>query len=647
MRHEASVRRAANWFSVVLSIGMLIAVLLLSGCGGSGESVVGQNPADTSGLLRLVRSPAEFEASLKAGVREVSAVGDPTAAVSPGSFSGTYTLDINVDEFDAVRYDGRRLYVAPQRTVTCCWALPAAAGGDVRPPPSSRSVRILETDPNNATARVVGAIALPERTSIQGMYTRGDQLIALTSEVFYGGFGSPWLAVPVWAPQKFGLQFYDVRDAANPRAGFSATFDGVFVDSRRIGDFVYLVSRHSPTALLDPAARAAIDSVPLGDLLPKVIVNGITRPLVDPSRCYVTNDTNDSGYAVITSITIVPIDNPASFTTTCYNEDAYGVYMSEQALYLTQIRPTPTGRNETTRVHKFALTGASVAYRGSAEVAGVVWRGGQADFRINEHQGLLRMMTTQLTSDASDSFSHQLIVLRQSATALALEVAAQLPNERRPERIGKPNESLFGVRFFGERAYAVTFLRVDPLYAIDLATPTDPRIAGALEVPGFSELLHPVSEGLLLGVGLFDTGGIKVELFDVSNLAVPQSRGSVRLGGRGSHSEALYDRHAFAYLPGATLDRFALPANLFSEDGQYRFVSAGLHLFEIANKLQPSQAVLRTAGRVVPQTGSSQGVIAPAARNRAYLHDDAVFYVRDEDVWAARWSAPGTLNGPY
>ena len=67
-----------------------------------------------------------------------------------------------------------------------------------------------------------------------------------------------------------------------------------------------------------------------------------------------------------------------------------------------------------------------------------------------------------------------------------------MPNDSRPEEIGKPNERLYGVRFLGDTAYAVTFERIDPLYAIDLSNPLDPFIAGELEVTGFSDFLHPM-----------------------------------------------------------------------------------------------------------------------------------------------------------
>jgi uncharacterized secreted protein with C-terminal beta-propeller domain len=50
-------------------------------------------------------------------------------------------------------------------------------------------------------------------------------------------------------------------------------------------------------------------------------------------------------------------------------------------------------------------------------------------------------------------------------------------------------------------AYLVTFKETDPLYAIDLSTPTAPVVLDALKVPGFSSYLHPLGSTELLGVG--------------------------------------------------------------------------------------------------------------------------------------------------
>ena len=228
-----------------------------------------------------------------------------------------------------------------------------------------------------------------------------------------------------------------------------------------------------------------------------------------------------------------------------------------------------------------------------------------------------------------------------------------LPNANRPEPIGKPNETLYGVRFLGDRAYAVTFLRIDPLYVIDLADPADPRIAGELEVTGFSDFLHPVSDELLLGLGRevaggtepVAAGGVKLELFDVSDLSAPVSRGAVTIGDERTHSEANWDRHAFTYQADvAGVDRFTVPTATYAPvSGQSQY-EVSLHLFEIHDKQTPALASLLPVGELTPPVADDFGF---AERNRAYLHDDTIYYVLNETVWSAFWLSPTMVNGPF
>jgi hypothetical protein len=616
-------------------------------------------------MLRLA-SPAELEASIKssftaaptsARTDSLVALGGPAAAGAPAAgFTGTYTQELRVDEFDAVRYDGAHLYIAPQRFFTCCFALPAAQVGPPvpKPPPA---IRILATDPAQATANPVATIPLPDGVSVQGMYVADGTMFALTSEAFYGSYGRFWADFAIWAePRKQGFRVYDVRNPAAPVLRHEASIDGVFVESRRIGNTVYIVSRYTPRlpeleyAAATDAQRAANERVlrrtSLAELLPSITIDGVKRPLIAPARCYISNESNDDGYAVITTVTAIPIDDPSAFRTLCYNEDTYGVYVSETSLYLTELRADTAARRSFTRIHKFALADLTLAYRGSAEIEGQVWRGGQADFRMNEHEGYLRAFTTEFDWNVPDVVDHQLFVLHESPTARKLDVVSQLPNDKRPQEIGKPNEQLFGVRFFGKRAYAVTFQRIDPLYVLDLADPADPLIAGQLEVAGVSDFLHPVNDGLLLGLGTGAQGGVKLELFDVSDIARPLSRGTSTLGGRGSHSEAQHDRHAFTYQADvAGVDRFAIPAAVFAETGTFQFVESGLYLYEIRDKTDVNLARLLPVGALItdrPPDGTPH-----ASRNRSFIHDEAVYYVRDEKVWSAFWGVPSDTRGPF
>ena len=640
------------------SVGIFLCgltLLALSACGGSGSaSGPGPNPAP-QGLLRPVANSAELEDSLKAGftIVQPGPEGGLALSASDGAFTGTYTLEQNVDEFDSVKYDGAHLYVAPTRGhFGCCFILATDAPPAAAQPPE-RSIRILETDPASAAATEVGEIALEDGVSVQGMYVVGERLVALTAEAFFGHFGEAWASLSIWAPETTGLKVYDTSDLSNPTLRFDATFDGHFIDSRRVGNTVYVITRYTPFLdnvvpwVMTPAEadtnRAVLANVSLDELLPTVTVNGTTRDLVDPERCYLTNDDSDAGYPVLTSITAVPIDNPTAFETTCYNEDAYGTYVSENAVYLTQGRYDAANDTQQTRIHKFSLSGGAPSYSGSADVDGSVWTGGQADFRMNEFGGNLRVFTSEFGSSSDDFVDHRLFVLREDPAAPQLEVIGALPNDSRPGEIGKPNEQLFGVRFLGERAYAVTFEQIDPLYAFDLSDPADPLVAGTLEVAGVSDFLHPVTNELLLGLGRAASGGIKLELFDVSNIDQPLSVGSDILGGPGSSSEARWNRHAFTYLAGATTDRFALPVELTAEDGSFTLVESSLRLYEIRDKATPQLATLQPAGAMTVDSNQ----FGYPLRSRSVFHDDAVYYVRDEDVFSALWGAAAVVNGPH
>ena len=167
---------------------------------------------------------------------------------------------------------------------------------------------------------------------------------------------------------------------------------------------------------------------------------------------------------------------------------------------------------------------------------------------------------------------HQLTVLQESSTSdrKRLEAVARLPNLDHPQPIGKPGEQIYAARYLGSRAYIVTFKKVDPLYVIDLHDQEAPVIAGELNMPGYSSYIHPIGDDLVLGIGKdavpSESGdfawyqGLKLALFDVSDMTAPQEVSTVVIGDRGTTSSLLYDFHALAYLAGnnGEPDRLAL-----------------------------------------------------------------------------------------
>ena len=116
--------------------------------------------------------------------------------------------------------------------------------------------------------------------------------------------------------------------------------------------------------------------------------------------------------------------------------------------------------------------------------------------------------------------------------------------------LGK-GERIYSVRFIDDVGYVVTFRQVDPLYTVDLADPSTPRVRGELKISGYSAYLHPVGNDLLLGVGQDATEqgrvlGTQLSLFDISDVARPR-RLHQRTVAPGASSDVEYDHHAFLW----------------------------------------------------------------------------------------------------
>ena len=226
------------------------------------------------------------------------------------------------------------------------------------------------------------------------------------------------------------------------------------------------------------------------------------------------------------------------------------------------------------------------------------------------------------------------------ADAPELEVLGVLGDD--PEaRIGKPNEDLYGVRFMGDRAYMVTFERIDPLYVIDLSVPTAPTILGELEVPGFSDLLHQVSNDLLLGLGSSERRFPKLELYNVSDVSRPISQGLIELGADldWGYSPAQYNRYAFTYLAGDTVDRLTVPyAAGGVVDGLCCIYVDRVALFEIRDKASPADAAIVAVGEVVLTPGSVDG------DTRVVLDSEALYVISRTDLLSGFWSNPEAVS---
>lgn len=664
---------------------LLLGSAALAACGGNEVADEGSNEVDYAALKRTgieakalkQASAQELENHLKNGIRlnvssggvaeQVLAVGDAAVTAAAASeHSSTNTHVKGVDETDYVKYDGRYLFMATQPEYL--WD-PSSQTSTV----VDAKIRILETDPANAGIQEVGVIDVAdsdwgevgELYLVSGEDNRTTDLVTLRTSWSYLTAAEPALndalfMLPAPMQNRVQIASYNVEDPASARRDFTVEIDGYLQASRKIGNTLYLVTNYSPyLPMLTYSSAAAgetseneqrLADLGLADLLPSVSINGgADTPLHEAGDCYLPADLDSTyGYSNIVSIVAIDLAGQRIASSKCLNSEVSGIYSSTDNLYIGGSVYAQWPDNDSyTVVHKFSLGNNEVSYRSTGVVPGVLgWQ--DPSFRMDEHNSQLRIVTTR--HDANWAPSHLLHVLRDPSDGAQMETIAALPNEQHPEPIGKPNEDIQAVRFHGDRAFVVTFRRIDPLYVLDLADAANPFIAGQLEIPGFSSYLHPVSDNYLLGIGYdgTDTGtttGVKTSLFDIRDLRAPVEINSMVIGEQGTWSPALNDLRAITFLEaGADQLRFAFPVSTYGADWQWQ--EEALHLFEV-NGLASGNADLLHAGKIVSEQANDQTYWASySGTDRSVLHGEAVYYTHGADVWAALWSNPAGAVGP-
>ena len=230
-------------------------------------------------------------------------------------------------------------------------------------------MRILATDPANGAANLVSTIPLEDGISVQGMYLDGGKMFALTGQKIYGSYGELWADIAIWAPEKLGFRVYDVSDTGNPALEIEASIDGVFVESRRIGNTVYIVSRYTPSIdglhyyVTTPAAGRE-RGAPGEHHARRVVAEDHDRwrnaAVVAPERCYVTTD----------DVTNYPRNHEHHGRTDRQSGGVLDHLLQRQCLRRLCLRDAhsispSSGRmrlqRDVTRIHKFALAGSQYA----------------------------------------------------------------------------------------------------------------------------------------------------------------------------------------------------------------------------------------------------------------------------------------------
>lgn len=456
-----------------------------------------------------------------------------------GTYSTTNIQEYGVDESDTFKSDGRYFYIASGATLRIVRAVPAAE------------------------LKEIGRVELG--VPVDSLYLLDSKLIVLGQRYADREPGEDAPGILVWPPYREAASVVvhevDVDDPAAPSVTGQIELDGSLVSSRLTGGRLFLVLTIAPSLPEDPGPLT-LALITLDDVLPQVRRQGVTERMVGWQEYYRPNSAN--GY-YSTAVVTLDADNVEQIVaSTAVMADADTIYASTAALYVTSSRwDEQDGSGMVTAIHKFALDEqAGARYVGSGSAPGRLLN----QFSLGEHEGYLRVAThvDRFDIEAGQSAApyNAVFVLGESSGELVI--------------VGKvegiaPGETLHSARFMGNHGFLVTYRKIDPLFVLDLAIPTGPKVVGELKVPGFSEYLHPLDETHLIGVGKWTVPtnegfdwfqGVQISLFDVSDWSNPTAVQQLTLGGRGSYSEVEHTHKAFTFLPQTGL--LAIPMHLYS-----------------------------------------------------------------------------------
>ncbi len=455
------------------------------------------------------------------GFRALEDATTPTALGGEADFSRTNVQVEGVDESDIVKTDGEFLFLGNQDGVTILRVYPPEEMAVV----SQIAKEDLVED---------GA----EHLWIAGLFILESRLIVISSSqgdiVPFSDIAMAELRL--WNPpeSKTFVSVFDLISMANPSLVHSYEVSGGLKASRMTDSHVYLIT------------QAYISE---GD-------EGYTYPeLCTDSRCEgfdlerVFYDPEAEGSSSFTNILAInPIEGDYDYISVIAGH-ASTIYMSHENLYITFSKgagtvmiQSPLGRTffndgPATSIYRIEVEGTRLWIAARGDVVG--WLLNQ--FSMDERAHNLRVVTTTGWSESSSVY-----VLDEGLELIgALEGLA-------------PGERVYSARFVGDALYLVTFKKVDPFFVIDLSEPASPKVLGYLKIPGFSEYLHPLDEQHVLGVGK-DTmeaeggdfawfQGLKLSLFDVTDVGEPKETAKYLIGDRGTSSPVLWDHKAFLYI---------------------------------------------------------------------------------------------------
>lgn len=443
-------------------------------------------------------------------------------------FSETNVQVEGIDEADIIKTDGQYFYLFDLNRNSIY--IVSAKGSEMK---LTATVPVSEEFDGNETGRE--------------MYLLGDRLVLLVSG-FRTEEKSEYVKnaggyVPYTRECAVTKVFtYDIADKSTPKLISSLEQDGRMITSRCADGKVYVISAYRDyNVWFKPSdgarERTGQEAVEYAKYIPTVAGEPIA-----PDCIYISEEPVSEEFLVVTAMSPEKPDKYLDVKSLLADGDE--CYVSNNYIYVAGGRWQNSEINyDRTEVYRFAYKDGVITPAGQVTVKGTL----NDQFSMDEYEGHLRVVTTVNEyvyetrdieqketvdingdgvideTDMIEPYSYRYIIDSKRYNSLyiydeKLQLTGCIENLA-------PDEHIKSARLMGKVGYFVTFRQTDPLFSVDLSDPANPKVLGALKIPGFSTYLHPYGEGLLLGIG-YDadettgwTQGVKLSMFDVSDPA--------------------------------------------------------------------------------------------------------------------------------
>lgn len=331
---------------------------------------------------------------------------------------------------------------------------------------------------------------------------------------------------------------YDVSNPSEPKFKSRFSQDGIYQESRMVGNIVYVFSVHTVTDRYIEEGK------------PEGYIPQFDNKLVPAKDLYIQQDCCVDSYTMISSIDV----------TACSYINKKSIlggigkcYVSSNHIYLLDMGYTADNEIQLLR---FTYKAGKLTNKKSGSIEGMI----NDDYSMDEYQGYLRLVTHYYDGEKGDYVNGLFIYDKKLRKVGSVKGIAK-------------GEEIKSARFIGDTAYFVTYRNTDPLFAVDVSNPEKPKVLGYLKIPGFSTYLHPYGDGLLLGLGLetdeySEVLGLKLSMYDISDSSDIKEIDKLVLP-EYQDSEALYDANALLIDLEKNLIGFGTKGEYKDEDDYY------------------------------------------------------------------------------